>query len=164
MSRADDRKFNFWQKWLVYSSLIFAVFGLILAVPGENIFLAEYERMLAAALLGGSTAFSHETGVVLSFIRGPFGATIACSYIFLAYLAAFPFKRKEAWSRNAIVAAFGIWFIVDSGVCIYYGVFFQVYVINLISFFQKVLPIIFTWPYFTRKNYNHQNSFSDRVK
>ncbi|MFL5730087.1 MAG: hypothetical protein ACJ75J_11430 [Cytophagaceae bacterium] len=86
-----------------------------------------------------------DAGRLRLFIWGPFGGTIACCYILVAFLAHYPFKRKEVWARNAIILAFGIWVLIDSLVCFYYGVYFQVYLINAFSILQKALPIIFTW-------------------
>jgi hypothetical protein len=73
------------------------------------------------------------------------GATIACCYILTAFIAYYPFKKKEIWARNAILVAFGVWAMLDSLVCIRYGVYFQVYFINMFSIIIKALPIIFTW-------------------
>jgi len=83
-----------------------------------------------------------------AFIWGPLGGTIACCYILLAFIAWGPFRRKESWARNAIIVAFGIWIILDSAACIYYKVYFQLYIINAFSLLMKSLPIIFTWKHF----------------
>ncbi len=136
--------FLFWQRWLFYSSLLFALFGIVFAVYGNNPLFAPYNKALALI-------FWHASDIPLNaelfriFIWGPLGGTIACCYIFLAFIAKYPFKRKEIWSRNAIIVAFGTWIILDSAVCLYYGVYFQIYIINIFSLIQKALPIIFTW-------------------
>ncbi len=87
-----------------------------------------------------------------AFIWGPLGATIACCYILLACIAYYPFKRKECWARNAIIAAFSMWVILDSIACINYGVYFQIYIINAFSIIVKALPLIFTWNDFKEPN------------
>lgn len=141
------KSFIFWQRWLFCSSLLFALFGIVLAVYGKNPFFLPYNKALAHIFwLSDNTPAKIEP--YSSFISGPLGATIACCYILLAFIAWFPFKRKELWARNAIIVAFGIWVILDSAVCIYYGVYFQVYIINAFSVLQKGLPIIFTWKEF----------------
>lgn len=136
--------FLFWQRWLFYSSLLFALFGIVLAFYGNAPLFKPYIQALARV-------FWHEPNIpveiepFLFFICGPLGGTIACSYILLACIAWYPFKRKEPWARNAIMAAFGTWVILDSAVCIYYDVYFQIYLINVFSILQKALPLIFTW-------------------
>jgi len=139
--------FIFWQRWLFFSSLIFALFGIIFAVDGDNIFFEPYNRAL-------SKVFWHSLEIPLeiksfrAFIYGPLGGTIASSYILVAYIAYYPFKRKEKWARNAIIVAFGVWVILDSTICIVYHVYFQIYIINAFSIIVKALPLFFTWKEF----------------
>jgi len=141
------RSFIFWQRWLFYSSLFFAMFGIVLAVNGNNpLFRPYYEAISHVFWLSENMPF--EIKAFNAFILGPLGGTIACSYILLAFIAWFPFRRKEPWARNAIIVAFGTWLILDSAVCFFYGIYFQIYIINAISLLQKALPIIFTWKEF----------------
>ncbi|MES2396010.1 MAG: hypothetical protein V4549_08410 [Bacteroidota bacterium] len=136
--------FLFWQRWLFYTSLLFALFGIVLALYGNNPLFTPYIQALAR-LFWHQQNIPAEFEPFLFFICGPLGGTIACSYILLAYIAWYPFKRKERWARNAIMVAFGTWVILDSAVCIYYDVYFQLYLINGFSILQKALPLIFTW-------------------
>ena len=141
------RSFIFWQRWLFYSSLFFAMFGIVLAVNGNNpLFRPYYEAISNVFWLNENMPI--EIREFSSFILGPLGGTIACSYILLAFIAWFPFRRKEPWARNAIIVAFGTWILLDSAVCFFYGIYFQIYIINAISLLQKALPIIFTWKEF----------------
>lgn len=141
--------FLFWQRWLFYSSLLFVLFGIVLAVYGNNPLFTPYMQALAR-IFWQQQNIPDEVGPFLFFVSGPLGATIACSYILLAYLSWYPFQRKERWARNAIVVAFGTWVFIDSVVCIYYGAYFQVYLINGFSILQKSLPLIFTWKDFKK--------------
>lgn len=142
--------FNFWQKWLFYSSLLFAMFGIVFALYGNNPFFLPYTKALAK-VFWHSTNFPTGVEPFRAFVWGPLGATIACCYILLAFIARFPFKRKEIWARNAIALAFGIWVLLDSLVCVFYGVYFQIYLINMVSILQKGLPLYFTWREFVIK-------------
>jgi hypothetical protein len=145
------RTFLFWQRWLFYSSLIFAFFGIAFAVYGSNPLFLPYNNALARVFgFGDSIPVSIEP--FRAFIWGPLGATIACCYILLAFIAWYPFQRKERWARNAIMLAFGVWVVLDSAVCLQYGVYFQIYLINGFSILVKALPIIFTWRNFTTEN------------
>ena len=141
------KSFIFWQRWLFYSSLLFAIFGIVFAVYGNNPFFLPYNNALAH-IFWSSDNIPVDVEPFKDFVGGPLGGTIACCYILLAFIAWFPFKRKELWARNAIIVAFGVWVILDSAVCLYYGVYFQVYIINAFSILQKGLPIIFTWKEF----------------
>src|SRR5687767_6172992 len=121
-------RFLFWQRWLFYTSLLFALFSILFAVYGNNLLFEPYSRAIAG-IFWNSGELPHDISAFGAFVRGPLGATMACSYIMLAFIAWYPFRRKERWARNAIIVAFGTWFIIDSAICIYYGVYFQVYLI-----------------------------------
>lgn len=146
-NQLSEKKFLFWQQWLFYSSLLFAVFGVVLAVYGDNPLFRPYNRLLAEIFFD-EPDFPEKADLFRAFTLGPLGGTIACCYILLAFMARFPFRNKEKWSRDAIVAAFGIWFILDSAVCLYYQVDIQAYAVNGLSLLQKALPLAFTWKYF----------------
>ena len=148
MTSTTEYSFLFWQKWLFYTSLIFAAVGVSGALFGNNVLFQTYHTMLAK-ILWGSSAFPPEADQFRRFIYGPFGATMACCYILLAYIARYPFKNKELWARNAILTAFSFWVLIDSGVCLYYKVYPQVYLLNAFSVVVKALPIIFTWKHFS---------------
>jgi len=154
MIEANQKKsFIFWQKWLMYSSLLFALFGIVFAIYRANPLFAPYNKALAS-IFWHVSEIPAEVEPFRAFIWGPLGGTIACCYILLAYIAGGPFKRKETWARNAILIAFGTWIILDSAICVYYGVYFQIYIINASSFLQKALPIIFTWKDFKKETGN----------
>ncbi len=141
--------FNFWQKWLFFSSLAFATFGITFAIYGDNPLFAPYNHAIAAVFWQLSDT-PQEVQPFKAFVSGPLGGTIACCYILLAFIAWYPFKKKEVWARNAIIVAFGTWIILDSAICLFYGVYFQVYLLNALSLLQKALPIVFTWKDFKK--------------
>ncbi len=146
----NPNNFLFWQKWLFISSLIFAFAGIIFAFSGVNFLFLPYDEMLAK-VFWDQTAFPIDVIPFRTFIYGPLGGTIACCYTLLAFIAYYPFKEKQIWARNAVVVAFSIWAIIDSAVCIQFGVYQQIYFINAFSVAVKALPIIFTWKHFLKK-------------
>ena len=148
---SNKSSFIFWQKWLLYTSLIFAGAGIVFAVFGNNFLFQPYNMMLAK-LFWQSNAFPQQAEIFRRFIYAPLGATIACCYILLAFIAYYPFKNKQRWARSAIIFAFSTWVIIDSSVCIYFGVYVQVYFINFFSIVIKALPIIFTRKEFSDKS------------
>ncbi len=142
--------FLFWQRWLFFTSLLFAFAGIAFAFVGNNILFLPYNKMLAE-IFWHSSKFPLQADPFRAFIYAPLGATIACCYILLAFIAHYPFKNKQLWARNAIITAFSFWALIDSAICIYFGVYPQVYLINAFSITVKALPIIFTWKSFERK-------------
>jgi hypothetical protein len=154
-SKKTDNKrrlsFSFWQGWLFYSSILSALCGIFLAMDGNNPLFIHYNRALAR-LFWNSAEIPASVEPFRDFIWGPLGGTMACCYILLAYIARFPFGKKELWARNAIIAGFSAWVVLDSVLCLSYGVYFQVYIINAFSVLVKALPLIFTWREFKNKN------------
>ena len=147
-----DSKINnfiFWQRWLFFSSIVFAFSGIGFAFLGNNFLFQAYNEMLAK-VFWQSTQFPRHADIFRTFIYGPLGGTIACCYILLAYIAKYAFKEKQTWARNAIMIAFSVWVLIDSTVCIYFGVYAQIYIINIFSITVKALPIIFTWSDFKK--------------
>jgi len=148
MTTTKATSFLFWQKWLYYTSIAFALAGISFALFGNNFLFQPYNKMLAQ-LFWNTAEFPAEANQFRAFIYGPLGGTIACCYILLAFIARYPFKNKERWARNAIIFAFTVWVLIDSSVCIYFGAYPQIYFINLFSITIKALPIIFTWKHFS---------------
>lgn len=139
--------FVFWQRWLVYSSLFLAIAAILFAFDISSAIFVHYDQAIAQ-IFWQTPNIPTDVQAFRKFVAGPLGGTIACAYILLAYLAWYPFGRKEQWARNAIMVSFGIWFMADSYICLKYGVNFQVFLINGLSVLQKALPIIFTWKAF----------------
>ncbi len=146
-------RFRFWQQWLFYTSVLFACFGILFALYGNNYLFKNYNDAIANKFFG-TQEFPAQAEQFRAFIWGPLGGTIACSYILLAYIAYYPFSKKERWAYYAICAAFGTWIIIDTAACFYYRIYFQIYMINAFSLTVKLLPLVFTWKYFFRKNYS----------
>jgi hypothetical protein len=143
-------RFIFWQTWLVCTSSLFALFGVAMAIFGNRGIFKLYNGALAT-LFFNKDHFPSDVETFRAFIYAPLGGTIACSYILLTYIAIYPFEQKERWARNAILFGFGVWIVLDSAASIYYGAYFQSYLINGSSFLVKALPLIFTWKDFRKR-------------
>jgi hypothetical protein len=143
--------FLFWQQWLFFSSLLFAFAGIIFAIFGKTFIFLPYDKMLAQVFWNANQS-PKQVEPFQAFIYAPLGGTIACAYILLAFIAYYPFKQKQTWARNAIITAFSFWVVADSGACIYFKVYPQIYIINAFSIAVKALPILCTWHHFPNKN------------
>ena len=139
--------FQFWQKYLYYSSLFFAFVGFFIAVFNNSI-LFELWNQGAAQLFGTNGTLGTDVLAFKSFILGPLGGTIAGSYVLLAFIAKYPFKRKEKWAWQAATASLLVWFIIDTSICFYHGAYFNILLINFFTITVQGLPLIFTRKYF----------------
>ena len=118
--------------------------GIALATSGVHGWFFQYDKMIAETLWQKSE-FPIEADTFRAFIYIPFGGTMACCYILLAFIAWHPFKEKNMWARNAIITAFSVWVVIDSLGCLYFKIYPQIYVINAFSIIVKFLPLYFTW-------------------
>lgn len=135
-------QFDFWQRWLLFASLFFTAFGIAAAVaPHSGLFavwIVEVDRNFFAG------AISPEARAMRAFLMGPLGGTIAGSYLLQAFVAAVPFKAREAWAWYAILCSTLLWFVVDSGVSALHGAYFNIYLINLMPLVTFGIPLFAT--------------------
>ena len=82
------------------------------------------------------------------WIYGVWGATIAGWGIFLAFIAHYPFAKKEKWAWNCLVLGLLVWFILDTLISLNYRVYFNA-VFNTGLLILAGLPIVFTRKHFT---------------
>ena len=120
------KSFIFWQRWLFYSSLLFALFGIVIAIYGNNFFFMPYNKALAH-IFGFGENIPTELELFKAFIWGPLGGTIACCYILLAFIAWFPFRKKERWAQNAIIVARSMVIIGFGCLCLLWCLFSDIY-------------------------------------
>jgi hypothetical protein len=137
-------RFIFWQRWLFITSILFALFGIVFAYFGDSAFLDTYNHALAQNFYGADQ-FPDVAEPYRDFSYGPVGGCIFCCYALLAFIAWYPFRRKEKWAWWAICIAFTGWVIMDSSACIRHGFYFQIYAVNVVSILVKALPLAFTW-------------------
>ncbi|MBC8047818.1 MAG: hypothetical protein H7Y00_13555 [Fimbriimonadaceae bacterium] len=143
-------RFYFWQQWLFWSCILFALFGVAFAFCGNTV-LFNYFNGAYEAVFWKNETIPSQFYQYKNFVYGSFGGTIVCCYILLAYIIRYPFRKKEKWSYYSIITAFSVWVFIDSFTCVVHKVYFQIYVINAFSIIVKALPLIFTWKYFFRK-------------
>ena len=63
--------------------------------------------------------------------------------ITLAYIARYPFGRKERWAWNGLVFGLLVWFVLDTALSIFYRVYFNA-AFNTALLILTGLPLVFT--------------------
>ncbi len=137
--------FEFWQRWLVASCLLFAGVGVLVAVE-NTLFVFDAWNGGIDAVFGEDGAIGPEATRVKSFLLGPLGGTILGSYVLCGFIAAGPFKRREPWAWWAITLSLLAWFGLDSAVSIAHGAWFNVVLINCVTLVGQGLPLMMTAP------------------
>ncbi len=143
-------RFTFWQRWLFIVGLIVTAFGILLAFFNRTI-LFELFNTRIDPVFWGSVNVPQNTVAFQRWINGVLGGVVAECGMFLSFVAYYPFKRKEKWAWNSVLAALFIWFFIDTPISLYFKVYSNA-LFNLALFVAILLPLIFTRKYFVQRN------------
>ncbi len=133
--------FSFWQKWLLAVGVLIAGFGVLMAFTAGTPLFDLFNRQIDPAFWSGAVdgtarQFQH-------WLYGVWGSTIAGWGIFLAYIVRHPFAKKESWAWECLAVGLVLWYILDTSLSIYYGVFFNV-AFNSLVLAATAVPLMFT--------------------
>jgi hypothetical protein len=132
----------FWQRWLFIVGLIVTVFGILLAFFNGTIIFESFNSRLDPVFWGGA-AVPPNAVTFQHWINGVLGGVVAECGMFLSFVAYYPFRRKEKWAWNCVLAALFIWFFIDTPVSLYFKVYVNA-LFNLVLFIAILLPLVFS--------------------
>lgn len=142
-----ETRFDFWQKWLFVVSIVIVLFGTFMAFFNQTPLFSVFNEQIDPVFWEGSRV-PEDAARFQGWAYGVWGATVAGWGIFIAFLIHFPFKRREPWAWNSLVTGLGFWYLLDTGISLYYGVVFNA-VFNSLLLVAVALPLAFT-----RKNFS----------
>ena len=137
------RDFLFWQRWLIAVAVLIAVFGVSIALLNETELFDLFSDQINPVFWDTKSVdtnahdFQH-------WVYGVLGATVAGWGVFLAFVAHYPFKRKEPWAWNCVAAGMAVWFVVDSYISLSVGNYFNELAVNVPLLVLVMLPLWFT--------------------
>jgi hypothetical protein len=138
------RDFNFWQRWLVVVCVITAGFGVFIALfNGTGLFQTLFNDQIDPVFWDDNGPDAR-TQDFQQWAYGVLGAATAGWGGCLAFIAYYPFKRRERWARNAILAGIGVWFVLDSYVSLAAENYFNEFAVNAPLVVLVLLPMWFT--------------------
>jgi hypothetical protein len=141
------KSFSFWQRWLLVVGIGVSAFGIMMAKLSGTTWFELFNRQIDPAFWGANVV-GDGAREFQKWIYGVWGATIAGWGIFLAFIAHYPFAKKEKWAWNCLVVGLLLWFILDTLISLNYKVYFNA-VFNTGLLVLAGLPIVFTRKYFT---------------
>ncbi len=142
--------FNFWQKWLLITSIFLITFGFGLAFFNHTGFFNQIFNDQINPAFWGHTQIDGTITHFQGWIYGVLGATVAGWGVMMLFLILYPFKARERWAWSAAAFNIGLWFVVDTAVSLAYGVLYNA-AFNILLLIVFTLPLIFTRKYFTGK-------------
>jgi hypothetical protein len=139
-------KFLFWQRWLFVLSLLISLFGVAMSFLNGTALFNQFNRQIDP-VFWSTQNITEEANNFQRWAYGVWGATIAGWGVMLAYIANFPFRKRETWSWKCLVAGLTVWYLLDSGLSIYFKVYFN-------AIFNTGLLILAAFPLVsTRKSF-----------
>ncbi|WP_291785002.1 hypothetical protein [Cecembia sp.] len=136
-------KFDFWQKWLTYANVMTIGIGVLVAFAGNSFFFDIHNHYTKEVFLDGS-GFEDNILKFKNWLFGIIGGTIVGFHILMVMISENSFKKKEKWAYKAMWMGILSWFIIDSGISIYYGAIHNVVIINMVALAFIGLPLIMT--------------------
>ncbi len=134
--------FSFWQRWLFVVGIVVSVFGVLMTVFSGTPLFDLFNRQIDPAFWG-TNAVDNAARQFQHWLYGVWGATIAGWGIILAYIAHYPFIKRERWARNGLVFGLVVWFVLDTSLSLYYKVYFNA-AINMALLILVGLPVVVT--------------------
>jgi tetrahydromethanopterin S-methyltransferase subunit D len=140
--------FDFWQRWLLVVGVFVIIFGVFIALlNGTALFDTLFNKPINAVFWDDGPDDS--TQDFQGWVYGILGATVAGWGVGLAFIAFYPFKRREPWAWNGLVVSMGLWFVLDSYISLSAGNYFNEFAVN-VPLLLLVLPPL----WFTRKSFD----------
>ncbi|MFQ5575362.1 MAG: hypothetical protein ACE5G8_00060 [Anaerolineae bacterium] len=141
-------RFLFWQRWLFVVGLAIALFGLAMALFSGTSFFSWLFDSRINPVFWGAENLPPAAEAFQRFIYGVLGATIAGWGTVIAFIAHVPFKNKELWAWNSLLAGLLIWYVVDTSISVYFAVYFNA-LFNTLLFVLVMFPLALSKNQFT---------------
>lgn len=109
-----------------------------------NSFVFELHNEFTKEVFFGGIDFDTQTLEFKNWLFGIIGGTIVGFHILMIMISENSFKKKEVWAYEAMWFGLLSWFLIDSGVSIYYGALYNVILINLVALAFIGLPLVMT--------------------
>ncbi|MEM1327170.1 MAG: hypothetical protein AAGI23_14510 [Bacteroidota bacterium] len=137
----SPRTFHFWQQWLTWANVMTIVVGLLAAFAGNSIFFELHNEYTKEVFFDGA-AFSPEVLRLKNWLFGIIGGTIVGFHLLMVMLSEYGVKRREKWAYQAMWFGLLSWFLIDSGISIYYEAIHNVLIINVVALVLIGLPLV----------------------
>lgn len=145
----NNESFEFWYKWLLGVSIFNILLGLLIALAPNSFFFSYHTEAIVETFSNGY--LPEEAHRLRTFLFGIIGGTISGYFFLQTCIVWIPFYRKEPWAWHAIFWALMLWFVIDSGMSIYHGAYFNIWMINIWSLLLTAIPLVMTYRDFKDK-------------
>lgn len=133
--------------WMTVLAGLLALQGLSWMFMGSLEPTGWYDSLLAGSQLG-QDVLPADAVATMRFVLVPFGATDAAYFVLVAGIAWF--GVRETWAWAAVTGSFALWWIADTGGCIWLGAWFNIGIVNL-PCLLLVAPALVFWRWAQRR-------------
>lgn len=137
------RGFNFWRVWLFIVAIVIALFGILMAFLNQTAVFAIFNREINI-VFWPTGEVGRGIAEFQGWVYGVWGATVAGMGVLAAYVARYPFARRERWARQCLASGTVVWFVLDTFISLAFGVIFNA-LFNTAIFLLIAAPLVFTW-------------------
>jgi len=132
---------RFWQNWLTVAGGVFAIFGVVMAVAGgSELFQHVFGPLIDPAFWKGGVP--GEARTFQTWAYGAWGGSVAGFGLLIAVIAKSALAPGNQRLRLGTLAAVTLWFLVDTGSCLAFGVWGNAVVLNLPSYVALAVPLL----------------------
>jgi hypothetical protein len=140
------KAFIFWQRWLLIVAIFVTLFGVFMALFNNTPLFKLFNDRIDPVFWDSQDPPTLSL-IFRTWVYGVWGATVAGWGLTLAFLAHNPYKRRERWARRALILGLALWYLLDTGFSINFGVYFNA-AFNTLLLLLAGLPLAFTWKEF----------------
>ena len=139
----ENKKFEFWRKWLTWANVMTLLVGFLVAFAGNSFFFEIHNDYTKEVFFEGEEL--HEQ--ILNFknwLFGIIGGTIIGFHVLMIFISENAFRNREKWAYKALWFGLLSWFIIDSSISVYYGAIHNLILINMVALLLIGLPLVMT--------------------
>ncbi len=134
--------FLFWQRWLLVVALIISIFGTGIAFFGGTALFETFDRQINP-VFWGTEDIDDNIRAFQGWNYGVAGGIMAGWGVTLAFVAQYPFRKREKWAWNSLLIGLLVWFVIDTSISLKFQVYFNV-IFNTLFLVVMMLPLMFT--------------------
>lgn len=137
------QRFRFWRGWLMAAAGAMAMFGVCMTLFSATNAFSAFNQQIDPAFWHGAqmpaaaVAFRH-------WVYAVWGAVVAGLGLLVALVARSAFNPRAVWVRNSLAACLLVWYALDTGASLAWGVTFNA-AFNTIVLLFLAAPLAFTW-------------------
>lgn len=136
--------------WLKIVSVVFAAFGIIIALFNQNtLFKMAFSSQINPVFWVNAEP-TPEAILFQRWIYGLLGATCLMVGILIFFIVQNAFAKKEKWAWSCLLYGLVAWFIIDTPISLYFKVYFNV-AFNVILLLSVLVPLLLTRKQFVKK-------------